>query len=191
MWDVNYDFRDLITRGQLSTTTTASQPPNTYRILYCPSNPVQMDPTLYNFTPNVGVMGYFFMTKRYVTGGGMGGNFPPANTVTYIDKTTRNYTDVLTGKVLPQASTVVASDGTLADSSRTNYTAIQGGWTGGKHTTSHMKGAVPAGRNILYLDSHAEWSAFQNATSMAGYSPNSVSNNTVCVESNGSPYFFW
>ena len=39
------------------------------------------------------------------------------------------------------------------------YTGIKGGWAE-LHRTAHLSGAIPAGGNVVMLDSHVEWRKF-------------------------------
>jgi prepilin-type N-terminal cleavage/methylation domain-containing protein len=73
MWDVPLAWRDTMTSAsqQMSTFTNGNDPntkTGSWRLLYCPSNPNQMDPGLWNFaaqaSPAFGVMGYVVMTRR-------------------------------------------------------------------------------------------------------------------------------
>lgn len=67
---------------------------------------------------------------------------------------------------------VTVADATLSNNSiggdvpyganrhQNQYTKIQGG-SAIIHDSPHMKGAVPAGGNVLFLDGHAEWRRFE------------------------------
>lgn len=75
---------------------------------------------------------------------------------------------------------VIASDATISngqvmtDRSRNRYTGIRGGWSQA-HDTPHLDRQLPAGGNLLFLDSHVEWRRFQN----------------MVVRTTGEPAFWW
>lgn len=70
------------------------------------------------------------------------------------------------------AKRVIAADATLSvgdtggdrpfgqNRHQNRYTKVQGG-SSILHDTPHMKGSVPAGGNLLFLDGHAEWRRFE------------------------------
>jgi prepilin-type N-terminal cleavage/methylation domain-containing protein/prepilin-type processing-associated H-X9-DG protein len=66
--------------------------------------------------------------------------------------------EVLTIPFGALSSRVLAADPVIEISS--NWTDIQGSYPV-HHTTAHMKGALPAGGNLTFLDGHAEWRNFQ------------------------------
>ncbi|MBI4662770.1 MAG: type II secretion system protein [Verrucomicrobia bacterium] len=75
---------------------------------------------------------------------------------------------------------VIAADGTISNGlnererSRNRYTGIRGGWSKA-HDTAHLAGKLPAGGNLLFLDSHAEWRKFEK----------------MLVRTDGDPTFWW
>ena len=75
---------------------------------------------------------------------------------------------------------VVAADATLSngdnmvDRTRNQYKGVDGGWRG--HQAPHLgSGNIPAGGNLLMLDGHTEWRAF----------------NRMVVRTTGTPAFWW
>ncbi|MCP5522996.1 MAG: type II secretion system protein [Verrucomicrobiales bacterium] len=75
---------------------------------------------------------------------------------------------------------VVVADATISegdnevDRTKNQYTDIDGGWKG--HRSPHLaSGNMPAGGNLLMLDGHTEWRAF----------------NKMVVRTTGSPSFWW
>ena len=81
---------------------------------------------------------------------------------------------------------VIAADGTLSNTQLRNtspggrnFTHVYGGWGGGTkpHSTAHLASSrLPAGGNLLFLDSHVEWRKFQD----------------MRVRTDGSvPHFWW
>ncbi len=75
---------------------------------------------------------------------------------------------------------VLAADGTLSngdneiDRYRNSYKGVDGGWRG--HQAPHFaSGTMPAGGNVVLLDGHTEWRAF----------------NKMVVRTTGSPSFWW
>jgi prepilin-type N-terminal cleavage/methylation domain-containing protein/prepilin-type processing-associated H-X9-DG protein len=89
---------------------------------------------------------------------------------------------VSTGKIgeapidIPTTERVLAADAalstghTVADKYKVSgpgaisYTAVPGGWNGGKHRSSHLTGALPSGVNASMLDGHVEWRPFKNTS---------------------------
>jgi len=90
------------------------------------------------------------------------------------------------------SATVAATDGTIYGDNGSgvqSFSAVKGGWSGGLHTGSHLDSlGAPAGRNLLYLDFHADWRQFNNLT---GASTSSA--DQVVVPQNGTsrPALFW
>ncbi len=66
----------------------------------------------------------------------------------------------------------------------TNWTDIQGSFYI-HHTTAHMKGAVPAGGDLTFLDGHAEWRNFQYMVQRTSLLTGKEQN------SPDGPAFFW
>jgi prepilin-type N-terminal cleavage/methylation domain-containing protein len=82
------------------------------------------------------------------------------------------------------ADPVIALEGNPT-ANQTNWTDIQGSFPI-HHTTAHMKGALPAGGNLSFLDGHGEWRNYQlmikrtdNATGTQGQN------------STAGPAFYW
>lgn len=75
---------------------------------------------------------------------------------------------------------VISADGTISngqtevDRSRNRYVGIRGGWSQ-PHNTPHLNQSMPAGGNLLFLDSHVEWRKFQQ----------------MRVRTTGDPAFWW
>ncbi|HUO09289.1 MAG TPA: type II secretion system protein [Phycisphaerae bacterium] len=207
MWDVPIPWRDTMispTQTYDPNTILSNQDQqkmaNTRRLFYCPSNPTQNDPGLWNYAATVtpspyAVIGYIVLTRRIDTSNNTvvdDASYP--KNVTWITKGSNVYSDYPRGQdanwtsvprpvtkiQLPGSQTVLAADGTLSVGAGTSvtYDHIKGGWTGGYHTSSHMgSGGLPAGRNILYLDNHVDWRNFNNKTSFGntqGFSPDNV-----------------
>lgn len=85
---------------------------------------------------------------------------------------------------------VIAADGTLSNSEARNpgtdgrnFTHIFGGWGNGAkpHSTAHLKGKMPEGGNLLFLDGHSEWRKFEKMV-VRTVPPNNA---------NGRPAFWW
>jgi len=93
-------------------------------------------------------------------------------------------------QVNPGASErVIAADGTLSNTDRRdtapggrNFTHVYGGWGNGTkpHSTAHLKGKLPDGGNLLFLDGHVEWRKFEKMVVR-----------TVPPHGGGRPPFWW
>lgn len=147
-------------------------------IMYCPAFPQQNNNILWG-----GANGFSGLGFRVV---GYAQTFPAApafNNDYCLIWTNRNPTVLPTdlvriGQRFPAQSVVervLAADATIsrpnenneAQRDRNNYVDIGGGWSmvSGNpkdvHRTPHMAGRLPAGGNVVMLDSHAEWRKFQ------------------------------
>lgn len=72
------------------------------------------------------------------------------------------------------ADAVISIGQNEKDRTRNQYTGINGGWSG--HQTSHLTaGKLPAGGNLLYLDTHVAWKKFDK----------------MVVRTDGDPSFWW
>jgi prepilin-type N-terminal cleavage/methylation domain-containing protein len=81
----------------------------------------------------------------------------------------------------PPTERVIIADAVISigqnevDRTRNRYTGIDGGWRG--HQTSHLTtGRLPAGGNLLYLDTHVAWQKFDKK---------------MVVRTDGDPSFWW
>jgi prepilin-type N-terminal cleavage/methylation domain-containing protein/prepilin-type processing-associated H-X9-DG protein len=144
---------------------------------YCPDFPEQNADELWEYASSHNttfcVMGYLLMTTRIHANGQ-----PYTGTVTtqewnqldllgkrhFIDSMHPTIPQSLKDKGAPSrpSEIEIASDAILR-STTTQMWAVAGGWGGGtqKHVTSHIKGGLPTGANILFLDSHVDWRPFQ------------------------------
>ena len=142
----------------------------TRHMLYCPSFAKQDNDTLWNYG-GYKVIGYFMATK----------DSPGIKPELMVPKTTSTSV-VSNGVSLTLATTdrIIAGDATISyyanEANRTLniYTGIQGGWTQ-LHDTSHLKGKLPAGGTVLYMDAHVKWKSFPN----------------MRVGNTAYPYFWW
>lgn len=66
----------------------------------------------------------------------------------------------------------------------TTWTEIQGSFPI-RHTTAHMKGSVPAGGNLTFLDGHAEWRNFRLMVQRTSKATG------LMQDSAAGPAFFW
>lgn len=141
-------------------------------ILYCPSFSKQNSDELWDFTPNFKVLGFAFATKD-------------APRVLETNTFTKAQQKVVTRRdgssyVIGPSDAVIAADATLSvgqnltDRTRNNYTEVRGGWSEA-HKSPHLEGSMPAGGNLLHMDSHVGWSSFQKMT----------------VRTTGQPTFWW
>ena len=166
-------------------------PSNNYRYLYCPSNFPQNPSAMWTLGSKFGESGYFFMIRRIAilngaivddtVGNGVPNPcFPTLSSVTYLDLTTKKYTDVVTNTTLSAGTTVLETDATLCQNG--SFTNVGGTITG--LSTDHLGNrGIPAGRNILYLDYHAEWKGYPSA----GPLPSSP----TALDWSGVVGFFW
>jgi prepilin-type N-terminal cleavage/methylation domain-containing protein len=208
MWDTPLALRDLLAP---STQNRAC--------LYCPSNPVQDDLALWNYaatqTPPFGVMGYYFMTRRIALSGTTvidDPGYPPTAQSqnysnagwTYVSKVSGSYeehrdpntayTPLSPFVDASAAQTIVATDGTIAQTNNGvfAFSGVKGGWSG-QHISSHLGAAgQPVGRNILYLDFHVDWLAFNTNRSSTTYSLKPTAPNATTSTNATSPVsFYW
>jgi prepilin-type N-terminal cleavage/methylation domain-containing protein/prepilin-type processing-associated H-X9-DG protein len=127
------------------------------RIYYCPFNPGQNTPGNWDYPGGkYRVLGYFFFNNRINVPGGDNRSLLPAKLLPpkYVKKTTS-----VTGNLDDQelvSDVVLSWPGPIYE-----HHALGGGPDFG---TSHMKGRLPLGANILYIDGHADlrdWKAMQ------------------------------
>jgi prepilin-type N-terminal cleavage/methylation domain-containing protein len=157
----------------------------TRNILYCPAFWKQNDNELWAFTTGQNnevatdnatgyrVIGYAVAFKG-------AGRVTPTNITESLNPKPLKLTGGIEINPSPSERTIVAdaiiSNGlNEKDRTKNKYTGIQGGWTKGKHNTSHMNGKTPAGGTHLYLDGHASWVQF----------------NVTHVVTTGDPSFWW
>lgn len=83
---------------------------------------------------------------------------------------------------IPASERVMGADANIStghnetDRTKNTYTGIIGGWTDKKgHQSPHLDGRIPGGGNLLYIDSHVSWVAF----------------NKMHVRTDGSEPTFW
>jgi prepilin-type N-terminal cleavage/methylation domain-containing protein/prepilin-type processing-associated H-X9-DG protein len=196
LWDIPTATRDALVKSGASR-----------RTLYCPDFSEQDVDELWNFPNSITVMGYFLMTTRLDANGkpltaarapNLG--FPNPQ---YFDLDLyghRQLIDSLRPQIKTGTSTAdaprrssdieLASDAILKQGTPPVW-AARGGWDGGKsvHQSSHMKGNLPQGSNILFLDFHVDWRSFQlkNALDAGAIKQRGQSTGNT----NGSTVYFW
>jgi prepilin-type N-terminal cleavage/methylation domain-containing protein len=148
-WDITLGTGDLLVDA--TATATNGKPESVRRLLYCPSNPVQNANDLWEFpnqdNPVIRVIGYGWLGTR--VGKAPLGTIPPD-----IRKfpPLRFQSRWNTG---PNTSiTELAFDAILSQGGQ--FVDINGG-SPIHHTTSHLRGAKPAGGNVLCCDGHVDW----------------------------------
>ena len=150
LWDEADFFSDqLLNVNPLNATSSDNmQKQSVRRLFYCPSNTDQNVDGLWTFG-GVRVLGYAYFNDR----GGFTGPIPasPAGQISlnYLKKFNNN--GGVNGSTLE-----LAFDAMIQDAGTQSYTSIKGGFAV-PHTTSHLKGPLPAGGNYLCCDGHAEW----------------------------------
>ena len=135
LWDLARDIRDNLDRFGYERD-----------IAYCPSNPIQNDDALWNFSTHYVVTGYFWVMRQTTHQPSLityAGEPNPPSYLTRVDTSGR-----------ASAEAVLGADATLHQNG--NYTAIKGGWSD-LHRSNHLAGADPIGGSILYLDGHVQW----------------------------------
>lgn len=139
-------------------------------ILYCPSFAKQNNDELWNFTQGFKVLGYAFATK----------GSPRVVSTNIFEKLQQKVVNNRNGSyTIGVSEGIFVADATLSrgsnmqDRTRNNYTQVDGGWKG--HKSPHLNGAIPAGGNALYLDSHVAWNSFEKHV----------------VRTTGEPTFWW
>jgi hypothetical protein len=146
-------------------------------ILFCPSFANQNQEQYWNFAVVHGgdlrVLGYVFALKTAPR---------------LLDYETQSKLTIPTLRVTPTGTVkqsvseaVLAADATLSNGADTvnrgnnSYTGVVGIDPANPHSSPHLNGKLPAGGNLIFLDSHAEWRKFPQMT----------------VRTTGDPAFWW
>ncbi len=140
-------------------------------ILYCPSFAKQNNDTLWNFNSRYKVLGYAFATEdspRVLATN----IFEKLQQKVVSNRRDGSYTIGISEGIFAADATLSVGDN-MEDRTRNNYTKVDGGWEG--HSSPHLNGAMPAGGNALYLDSHVSWNSFEKHV----------------VRTTGRPTFWW
>lgn len=141
-------------------------------ILYCPSFAKQNSDDLWQFTTNFKVLGFAFATK----------DSPRVTATNVFAKLQQKVVKNPDGSeyVIGPTEAAIAADATLSvgenmtDRARNDYTNVRGGWAEA-HRSPHLQGQLPAGGNLLFMDSHASWRNFDR----------------MVVRTSGQPTFWW
>jgi prepilin-type N-terminal cleavage/methylation domain-containing protein len=146
-------------------------------ILFCPSFANQNQEQYWNFAVVHGgdlrVLGYVFALRTAPR---------------LLDYETQSKLTVPTLRVTPTGTVkqsvseaVLAADANLSNGvdvvnrGNNNYTRVVGIDPNNPHSSPHLSGSIPAGGNLIFLDSHAEWRKFPLMT----------------VRTTGDPAFWW
>lgn len=123
---------------------------------YCPSNTRQNTDELWTFKPTYGVMGYFFLWQQ------------TASQPVLLDRPDVELEDgyVIRDDMRRAGEIELITDATLNRGG--TFINIVGG-AAEPHSSNHVEGETPLGGNILFLDGHGQWRAFDE---MALQSPN-------------------
>lgn len=141
-------------------------------ILYCPSFIDQNTDELWEFNTSYKVLGYAFATQGAprVRGTNVFERIVPLRIIEGARK------DV----AITPSQAVITADATLSDGANerdrgaNNYREVYGGWPKA-HRSAHLQRELPAGGNVLFMDSHVEWRPFQQ----------------MRVRTTGAPAFWW
>jgi prepilin-type N-terminal cleavage/methylation domain-containing protein/prepilin-type processing-associated H-X9-DG protein len=157
LWDMAYGTRDALTKYGAPRET-----------LYCPSYPEQNVDALWNFGADYAVIGYFWLVKRA----------GPAATQVPQTLVARNYVDryrvpdpwpgmpAALAARMPKTSSEyeVATDPVCKYELQDKVWSVKGGHPEA-HVTPHLnKDGKPRGANVLYLDGHVEFRAYNGTT---------------------------
>lgn len=140
-------------------------------ILYCPSFADQNNETLWTWNRFHKVTGYAFAT---IGAPRVNPNF------TYDRVAVKTFRTPAGQQRIMPAQAIITADATLSflptenAPERNNFTKVPGGWNK-PHSSAHVHKSLPAGRNALYLDNHAEWGKFQE----------------MKIRTTGAPAFWW
>lgn len=117
-------------------------------IFYCPSNAEFNTTNCWYFNPNFRITGYVWLLTGVV-------QLPPQYWRTSLLGTTNRPTD-----------TEFVCDVVISSPPGQNYTRVPIGGLPANvvQRTSHLEKAVPAGGNILFLDTHVQWRAWRSMT---------------------------
>ena len=141
-------------------------------ILYCPSFAKQNSDELWDFTTSFKVLGFAFATR----------GAPRVVATNVFEKLQQKVVRNPDGSsyAIGQSEAVIAADATLStgenltDRARNDYQNVRGGWEEA-HRAPHLNGTLPAGGNLLFMDSHVAWRPFAQMT----------------VRTTGQPTFWW
>ncbi len=124
-------------------------------------------------------------SSGYTTTGGTDGCFTNVNDKLEAHPATWKL-EVLTIPFGALSSRVLAADPVIeiTTSGGTTWTEVQGSYPI-RHTTAHMKGALPAGGNLTFLDGHCEWRNFRDMIQRTSKSTG------VAQDSPAGPAFYW
>jgi prepilin-type N-terminal cleavage/methylation domain-containing protein/prepilin-type processing-associated H-X9-DG protein len=179
LWDIAFATRDALVKPAAGLADGSMTPAGGARqVLYCPSFAEQNLDELWQFdansdgTPDFTVLGYVFMGFRPDPANPKTTTFPQmtVGSRSYVETLRPPPPPVTTPPIAPSlaarwptksSDVEVAADAVITDKVGPVVTkwSAKGKWP--DHVTSHMRGAFPAGANILFLDSHVEWRQFQ------------------------------
>jgi len=151
LWDEDSFFGDQLLQANPTVNTNNMSAGSVRKEFYCPSNPAQNADGLWNFNLPTRVMGYAYMNNRSTAFNGLINFNPPRNNG-------QKFVTKFSGQESASALEL-AADAIIQDAGSQSYTSIQGGYAV-PHTTSHLKGLVPAGQNVMCCDAHVEWRTF-------------------------------
>jgi prepilin-type N-terminal cleavage/methylation domain-containing protein len=161
LWDESPLWCDLLLMTNPSYAPDGSDALNARSIrkmLFCPTNEAQNNDQLWNFS-SYRVLGYAFLNDR-----GSGDLTDDVDMLNYVRPQGMKFVRKYGASSRADALIEYAVDANLStDNPPTNWSLIQGGWTGGKHSSAHLKGTAPAGQNTACLDGHVEWRTWVQA----------------------------
>jgi prepilin-type N-terminal cleavage/methylation domain-containing protein/prepilin-type processing-associated H-X9-DG protein len=153
LWDVGYPTRDgMVRKG------------GTRKTLYCPFFPEQDSDTLWNFSGDYMVIGYFYLGRRLNPANPTlaSGSMPTLLGRGYVQNTRPPQPPAGTAPALAALFPKTSSETELvcdAVFKQNGMWGAKGGWPD-VHVTPHIRKGTPLGGNVLYLDWHVAWRPF-------------------------------
>jgi prepilin-type N-terminal cleavage/methylation domain-containing protein len=157
VWDMSVPVADLMTASGARR-----------KIMYCPSFKQQENDVLWG-DPVTGFANTGYRVLGYATTfPGTASLLPTNQNLTILPEPIKDTSIGVTHNAPSPSDRVLLADATISKPGENNpalrntyhYTEIKGGWAE-LHRTSHLKGTIPAGGNVVMLDSHVEWRKFE------------------------------
>jgi prepilin-type processing-associated H-X9-DG protein len=193
LWDLAKPTRNVI-MGSPPYAPDLPGPDARRHIFYCPSNlDRDMDADWFGAqTQLFSRTGYCFLVQRDVPQAGVQGGFRPLTwpNVSLL-VSTMHETNPVTHDPNPASreliTDIVAGDNASTQSPPTNFGTING-IVPVTPTTNHMRGHVPAGGNVCFLDGHVEWRQYGD---MIAPPPNQNPQPVQPRAVSATPVYYW
>jgi prepilin-type N-terminal cleavage/methylation domain-containing protein len=156
VWDMSVPVADLMTQNGAQR-----------KIMYCPSFKEQENDTLWGDV-KTGFASTGYRVLGYATTfSGAASLLATNQNLTILPEPLKDPSTGVTRAAPPASDRPLLADATISKPGENNpalrdtyhYTGIKGGWAE-LHRTAHLNGAIPAGGNVVMLDSHVEWRKF-------------------------------